>query len=242
MANLDDSQVEAQTCPNRAILIDDPYHDWDRDCVEFRLTYEGSLLASGNVREEKENIAKAIHKQEMRKVFHKQLKRLWDNRPALKSMLNDPQDFLSVNRVDRTTRFETLPQRFACGKYRLLPLVTEDLNLICGIDILFLRPDKESVLTKLGDIDNRLKTLFDALRMPGPDTKELGGLEPTRDEDPFYCLLEDDSLISRVSLETDTLLQPTNPEVAENANDARLIISVKLKPTDPSIYSTMIFS
>lgn len=81
-----------------------------------------------------------------------------------------------------------------------------------------------------GDIDNRLKTLFDAMRLP--DTKEeLGGNDaPLEDEKPFFCLLSDDKLISRVSVETDTLLQPTSPDAGDN--DARLVISVKLRPVD----------
>ena len=81
-----------------------------------------------------------------------------------------------------------------------------------------------------GDIDNRLKTIFDALRMPA-SKDELGGYEtPEEGETPFYCLLTDDKLISRVSVETDTLLQPTSLEAGDN--DARLVILIKLRPVD----------
>jgi hypothetical protein len=81
-----------------------------------------------------------------------------------------------------------------------------------------------------GDIDNRLKTIFDALRMPATK-EELGGYgTPAEDKTPFYCLLSDDKLISRVSVETDTLLQPTSPEAGNN--DARLVIAIKLRPVD----------
>jgi len=48
----------------------------------------------------------------------------------------------------------------------------------------------------LHDVDNRLKTIFDALRMAkGP--KELGGgttqgmQRPTSDEDPFFVVMND---------------------------------------------------
>jgi hypothetical protein len=50
-------------------------------------------------------------------------------------------------------------------------------------------------------------------------------MSPSQDENPFYCLLEDDRLISKVSVDTDTLLQPIEKE--PNANDARLVITVK---------------
>jgi hypothetical protein len=125
---------------------------------------------------------------------------------------------------------EVLAQKFACGGFRFVPLVTQQLTLLCGIDILFLRPDSPGAVLNSGDLDNRLKTLFDALRMP--TSNEINGnLVPQPDEDPFYCLLEDDRLITKVTVETDLLLQPV---VAKsnlyNPNDARLVITVRLRP------------
>ena len=43
--------------------------------VEFRLTYEGELKSNG----------RAPHKHEIRRVFHAQLKALWDMHPYLKT-------------------------------------------------------------------------------------------------------------------------------------------------------------
>jgi hypothetical protein len=60
------------------------------------------------------------------------------------------------------------------------------------------------------------------------DKAEAGGYPPDADEDPFFCLLEDDSLISQASVETDTLLQPTGD--IWNRNDSRLVITVRLTP------------
>ena len=66
------------------------------------------------------------------------------------------------------------------------------------------------------------------MRLPN-GTQELVGYDnPQDDEKPFYCLLEDDSLITHVSVETDTLLAPLNQKY--DVNDARMIIHVKLKP------------
>jgi hypothetical protein len=66
-----------------------------------------------------------------------------------------------------------------------------------------------------GDIDNRLKTLFDALRMPLPgEIHEL----PGEGREPFFCLLQDDSLVNNISITTDLLLGPTNP------NEVQLVI------------------
>jgi hypothetical protein len=74
-----------------------------------------------------------------------------------------------------------------------------------------------------GDIDNRIKVLFDGLRMP-EHTPELGGVPLEVDENPFFCLLEDDSLITSVTVTTDRLLLEKNAE--EKPNDVHLIIHV----------------
>ena len=82
------------------------------------------------------------------------------------------------------------------------------------------------------DLDSRLKTLFDALKMP-IEKSQIGRCQtPDADEDPFYCLLEDDKLISHVSVETDTLLEPTAEGLTGNQakNDARLVIDVLVRP------------
>jgi hypothetical protein len=64
-------------------------------------------------------------------------------------------------------------------------------------------------LIQSADIDARLKMLFDALKVPN-DAGQLGGYQqPEQDEDPFCCLLEDDQLITHVSVKTGVLLEPT---------------------------------
>lgn len=195
--------------------------------MEFRLTYDGELLAatSGNLRPE--------HKHKIRRQFHPQLKRLWEIYPHL-SILREAQALHEI-RVEhvggrRPSRIRDLANRFACGGYHLVPLVTEDLELICSVDILFLRPDPPGCLIRSGDIDNRLKVLFDALRIPS-DAKELAGAVPTADENPFYCLLQDDKLITRIAISTDVLLQPVEGKAQLDKNDVRLIITVNLRPT-----------
>ena len=84
------------------------------------------------------------------------------------------------------------------------------------------------------DIDNRLKTVFDALRMPTSaelsrkvESEEHQSLYP--DLDPFYVLLEDDQLITKVSVTSDMLLEPV-PEVTRPEDAVRLIINVNIRP------------
>ena len=104
-----------------------------------------------------------------------------------------------------------------------MPLVRESLALACALDILFLRKEEPGkLILQGGDIDNRIKTLFDALRMPSTD--DFNG---TQGElvNPFYCLLENDSLINDCAIRTGRLLTRPNADVSE----VRLVIDVTVK-------------
>lgn len=59
---------------------------------------------------------------------------------------------------------------------------------------------------------------------------EVGGYEPSQNENPFFCLLEDDALISSLNITTDRLLLPR--EEGESINDVHLVINVKM--VDPA--------
>ena len=211
--------------------------------MEFRLVYEGPLKAAvagkgGRRTEEKHAI---------RKVIHKQLARLWEVVPNLKmrttdyTVLHPGGATWDANHkiTSRTMASSDLRQSLCktlgdsfdkCG-YKFVPLVNNHMKLSCGLDVLFLRRDMPGVplIHSGGDIDNRLKVLFDALRVPA-NCDEVSGAVKESGEDPyFFCLLEDDALITGVSVTTDTLL---TPYVAGQENDVHLVINVKVRPTD----------
>ena len=163
--------------------------------MEFRLVYEGPLLAQG---------AKAAHKWEIRRALHPQLERLWKEKPlvAAAHRLLDT----SVPRPPESIVVEKDGLRFA-------PLVTQRLNLYAEVSVLLMRQQQQGALfSEGGDIDNRLKTLLDALRLPRGANEGRGN--GARDDDPalFYCLMEDDALITKVSVETAQLLRPAPPD------------------------------
>jgi len=191
--------------------------------MEFRLTYSGELIAASH------NKPRASKKHEIRKCFHPQIRRLWEITPHLKAMRHPPIMPTEVNRAPDISRIQYLAKNFSRGPFGFVPLVTKDLFLWCGIDILFLRPSAPGLIVKSGDIDNRLKTIFDALIVP-KKLEDIGGIDvkPEDDEDPFFVLLEDDRLIAKVSVEADTLLEPIGRFPSDN--DARLIITVRVKP------------
>jgi hypothetical protein len=109
--------------------------------------------------------------------------------------------------------------------FNFAQLVHSGISLYAELDILMLRPgDIGGLLVQGGDIDNRLKTLFDALRAPHQPNELPAGAVPAAGEDPFHCLLEDDQLVTRVSVTTDRWLDP-----AVGPNDVSLVIFVKIK-------------
>jgi hypothetical protein len=162
--------------------------------MRFTLTYTGSLKASG----------RPDHKHDLRKKFHSQLKVLWQQLP-----LADYKDWYE-NQDPATPAKVNLNRKV--GSFSFVPLVSPDLDLVCELQITMLRPEPPGALiTKCGDIDNRLKTLFDSLRVPKNENELPKGLKGSPDEVPFFCLLEDDNLITAVSVRTDRYL--VSPDV-----------------------------
>ena len=87
--------------------------------------------------------------------------------------------------------------------------MTEGLYLFAELEVLFLRPGPPGRIIGIGgDIDNRLKTLFDGLRRPLAEEEIPANYQPAAGETPFYCVLSDDALITRVDVGTDQVLQP----------------------------------
>jgi hypothetical protein len=107
------------------------------------------------------------------------------------------------------------------------PLITKNNHLECELDITLLRQQSPGqLLGEGGDIDNRLKTLFDALRKPSTQEAQQAAIASRNDDDPIHCLLQDDSLVTRVGVETDRLLRPATEEF-----DLVAIIQVTIVPT-----------
>jgi len=175
--------------------------------MEFRLIHQGPLKSN----------AGPTDKQALRREFHRQLSVLWEQIPlkGFKMLLNP------VPGPGEISILKTV------GPFVFAPLVCEAIHLVCDLEITLLRPEPPgSVITQSGDIDNRLKTLFDGLRMPKVPGEIVPGDSPATGEKPFFCLLEDDNLITKVTVVTDRLLQPTS-----NPNEVLLVICVNIHAT-----------
>ena len=120
----------------------DPDFDPDEGGMEFRLTYEGPLRASNGGRDTRP--ARKDHKHTIRKAFHEQLKVLWETTPFLKRGTSGGPNLLSLRSDYKKppTTAEELAAAHAHYGFNFVPLVTEELGLMCSLDILYLRRAK----------------------------------------------------------------------------------------------------
>ena len=172
------------------------------------LTYDGDLKANGSVK----------HKHALRRVFHRQLFQLWEGTPF--KQLKNPSETLITS----------------IARYRFFPIISSARNEIAELQLLMLRPGAGPgfIVGQGGDIDNRLKTLLDSLRLLKDISEIPSDYKQEEDENPFFCLLEDDILISDLSVSTERLLEP-----CESSSHVKLIVRVQAK-TAPKIGANMI--
>lgn len=201
-----------------------------RPLMRFRLVYKGPLSGTGNSSKKPDQV------RDIRDKIHPQLEFLWGSHSALHRLrqtavvstgpgvdlaLTDGPFAQPRDKIKSPLREHEIdlsaPIREVGKTY--VPLIRKSLSLNCHLNILFLRQeDPGSLVLQGGDIDNRIKTLFDALRKPEPDT----ALQYPQQYDPLYCLLESDTLISGFDVDTDRLLLPQTNE----QNEVHLVIEV----------------
>lgn len=184
--------------------------------MRFVLHYRGPLKSNGN----------PMHKHEIREAFHEQLKRLWTQPP-----LSEHPKLLEYHR--RREGDYSLPRPF--GSFVFVPLIAGEMNVVVELSVVLLRPEAPGqLITQGGDIDNRVKTLFDVLAMPRHSNAIPANATPTADQKPFFfCLLEDDNLVTSVSVKTEQLL-----ESCLDASMVDVIIEVKTKVTRVTMGNT----
>ena len=230
------------------VLLSGPeFGCYDEVPLRFRLTYEGELRPTQRDPRDGQHDRLGAHKQDIRKAFHVQLRELWRTNKFLRDIKVDPKRHFGPNvppvaTIDafaspgRMPLAEALADRYQQFGFKFVPLVREELSLLCSLRILFLRRDAPGSALYAGDIDNRLKTVIDALRRPRSPNELQDVPPPSADETPFYCLLEDDSQVTHFEVETDTLLNPMTDSDADHRK-SHLIITVDLKPYDINMFN-----
>jgi hypothetical protein len=208
--------------------------------MKFTFTYDGPLWS--------QNTSGVFDKKwEMRETLHPQFERLWKVHPSLKSL---PRKIEVIHPYQPWERYHTfspdpliaepplkdteinLQAPVEISGVKFIPLVRFSYAITCSLSILFLRPEPPGNLIRPGgDIDNRIKTFLDALRVP---PKNEAGNVANREPKPsgaVHCLLEDDSLITGLSVRTAQLLENVP------SNHVRLVVDVDVSVTHPRIYN-----
>ncbi len=204
--------------------------------MEFCLTYAGPLYATQRDSRPGQPPRHIENKHLIRCAFHKQLKALWAISPCLDGPSQQRSNILlscEAGDQEPATSIADLAKKHSNYGFNFVPLVTHELDLLCGIEILLLRPDRPGDVVWHGDIDNRIKTLLDAMRIPDA-AENYVNRTASDDEQPFFCLLEDDKLITKLSVDTDRMLEPVN---GNGSNDVRLFIKVLIKPYKFDVYT-----
>ena len=208
--------------------------------MKFTLRFDGDLPSNGNPAE----------KWKIRSQFHPQLAELWRINACLQELKHSCHasttgymkydihhsvpEFRPPLQADPDGNSVSLLEPIVRGERQCLPLVRDTLALKCALGISFLRKDEPGSVYQAGDLDNRLKTLFDALQVPNLDQmKGAPSLEEI--ENPLYCLLEDDKLITGFEINSHQLLS----REPRSRNDVSIVIHVDVRVVRPRIYNQM---
>jgi hypothetical protein len=178
--------------------------------MRFVLTYSGQLPPNGD------NAAK--HR--VRQALLPQLKQQLDSERALQNLAQLP----SLENPGEQTRLDDVATTFKKSGFRFIPFVSRAFNLVCNLEIKMARKGGEDA-THSDDVDRRLKTLFESLSVPA-DGDQLRGLTPGAEEAPFYCLLENSSLVTGFEIGSERVFEPQL-----DAADVRVAMVVTVRPT-----------
>jgi len=182
--------------------------------MRFPLSYEGSLPSSGNPRDP---------------TRPPKLQEIWAIRnainPQIKSVI-DHHPVFSGGSGNRNKLVQEIGSPIVVAGKKFYALARVAFKLKCDLQIeMHVNHPIATVVTNVGDLDNRLKTLFDALRAP-QYPHEIKEYMPNIDD--YCCLLENDVLISALQIETfrNSAAPPDAP-----IDHVRLNIRVRLEPT-----------
>lgn len=149
--------------------------------MRFTLIYDGDLPPK----------ADSATKWRIRRVLEPQLRMLWSVPPLAQFAKDEP-----APRLEMTS---------SSGQMKFVPVIGAYTALFAELDILLLSASLPGGLLRGGDIDNRLKTLLDALSMP-QQSQQIPTTADTEVDNTVFCLLEDDRLVTRLTIHNDRLL------------------------------------
>lgn len=174
--------------------------------MEFCLHYYGTLKSRDNA-SGKHQIRQQLHPQIRSVCLSEQFSNMFD-------------EFNDTSKHDEPHMFSDI------GGKRFWFLICEGWKTIVDLNITILLPHAVgAIVHNGGDIDNRIKTLFDALRIPAVKSEIPSNDSFNYKKEGMFCLLQDDKLINRVSI---TSYQDHEPI---DTDSVRCFIEVRTKIT-----------
>jgi hypothetical protein len=118
------------------------------------------------------------------------------------------------------------------GEFVFLAPVHRQLRTAVELDVLMLVPQQA---TTAGDVDNRLKTLVDGLTRPANLQQLEEACDPADAAQPTYCLMDDDGLVQRLSVDARPWFDST-----ASTNEALVIVTATIVlGSNPSLETPM---
>lgn len=169
--------------------------------MKFKLVYVGEVKINPKKRSQ--------HLQDIRNVLSPQLKRLSEI---------SPYNVIKEKLQKKGKAIKTV------GGVKFFPLITPDLDLLAELDIQILHP--ELLETPKADIDNRMKTLLDALKRPQSQHEISENIDK---DEVVYTLLDDDHLVTKMTINTSHLLYKEEMPKKNRDYELLIIITVNIK-------------
>jgi hypothetical protein len=190
---------------------------------------------------------RVLEKHQIRKALHEQLAVFWEQNPRFAEIRNDLKGLQIPKRsrghfeVDRPiVGVKNFFWRHPLCGYDFIPLVTHVHELHCHLDMrIYRRLERGGILFEGGDLDNRLKTFFDALSVPVhpeqvPKEQDTPAMdENAKDWPPLFCLLDDDKAITRLAIQSLKMLTPVPAQCEHPENWVELDLDIDIRPATP---------
>ena len=182
--------------------------------MKITLTHRGILPASRRPPEKIDRI---------RQDFHRQLKKIW-GRDQLAILEEWSSGNFSAGAPDFRKRF---PNR------TYLPIISDKINARVRLTlILYKGVNEKNPAYHHGDIDNRAKSIIDALCAPNQESR-IPISAPCRDT---ICLMSDDSLVDSLTVETAPLLAEDDARITLAVVTADIVPGKKISLDTLSIF------
>ena len=203
--------------------------------MKLTLRFRGELPCNGSAEE----------KHAIRLQLHSQLQAYWQKDSRLRDISKDLKS-LQVPTL-KSSRFEVIRPiqgqknffwRYPLCGHNFVPLGTSVRESHCHLSLRFYRrTEDEGILFHGGDIDNRLKTFFDALQVPqASEQMPTSTRNPQGDQKEWpamFCLVDNDRSITKLTIESFILLTGIPSECKHPENYAEIDIDVEIVPVTP---------